>query len=110
MEAAAALSIAAAGAPRDPYLDVCARGDEILGQLLRRLRQAIGDAPERSAPQAPVSFRVAGLVLAHLLRSADGLASAITRALTGVTDSPAFLEGPVRRHRGIPWARPVGPL
>ncbi len=93
MEAAAALSIAAAGAPRDPYLDVCARGDEILGKLLRRLRQAIGDAPERSAPQAPVSFRVAGPVLAHLLRSTDGLASAITRALTGVTDSPAFLEG-----------------
>jgi histidine ammonia-lyase len=43
--------------------------------------------------QAPVSFRVAGPVLTHLLRSADGLASAISRALTGVTDSPAFLDG-----------------
>jgi histidine ammonia-lyase len=43
--------------------------------------------------QAPISFRVAGLVLTHLLRAADGLASAISRALTGVTDSPAFLDG-----------------
>ena len=43
--------------------------------------------------QAPISFRVAGFVLTHLLRAADGLASAISRALTGVTDSPAFLDG-----------------
>src|ERR1019366_4356531 len=93
MEAAAALSITAAGAPRDPYPAACARGDEILGLVLGRLRQAIGDVPERSAMQAPTSFRVAGLVLTHLLRAADGLASAISRALTGVTDSPAFLDG-----------------
>jgi histidine ammonia-lyase len=128
MEAAAALSIVAAGAPRDPYLDACARGDEILGQVLRRLRQAIGDipsarvhesgapapgapaataaqpnaahpgasdhtAPDQSAIQAPASFRVAGPVFSHLLRSAGRLASATTRALTGVTDSPAFLDG-----------------
>jgi histidine ammonia-lyase len=163
MEAAAALSIVAARAPRDPYLDACARGDEILGQVLRRLRQAIGDipgarvreptapepsapepsaahssaahssapdpraphssaphssapdpraphssapdprapdpraahpsAPDRSAIQAPASFRVAGPVLTHLLRSADRLAYAASRALTGVTDSPAFLDG-----------------
>jgi histidine ammonia-lyase len=118
MEAAAALSIVAAGAPRDPYRDACARGDEILGQVLRRLRQAIGDipgargpesgaagpdaahpgalhprAPDHGAIQAPASFRVAGPVLTHLLRSADRLASAASRALTGVTDSPAFLDG-----------------
>jgi histidine ammonia-lyase len=93
MEAAAALSIAAAGAPHDPYLEVCGRGDEILGQVLRRLRRAIGDVAEPHGTQAPVSFRVAGPVLTHLLRSADRLASATTRALTGVTDSPAFLDG-----------------
>ncbi|HEY4850655.1 MAG TPA: aromatic amino acid lyase [Streptosporangiaceae bacterium] len=138
MEAAAALSIVAARAPRDPYLDACARGDEVLGQVLRRLRQAIGEvpgahvrepsapepspsepnaaqssaphpraphpstpdpraphpsAPDHSAIQAPASFRVAGPVLTHLLRSADRLASAASRALTGVTDSPAFLDG-----------------
>jgi histidine ammonia-lyase len=138
MEAAAALSIVAAGAPRDPYLDACARGDDILSQVLRRLRQAIAEppaprvrepgapepgAPEPGAPepgareggaaepgaaepsatdpsapdhgaiQAPASFRVAGPVLTHLLRSADRLASAASRTLTGVTDSPAFLDG-----------------
>src|ERR1035438_6633066 len=93
MEAAAALSITAAGASRDPYLDACARGDEILGQVLRRLRHVIGDVTERSAIQAPISFRVAGPVLTHLVRCADGLAAAIARALTGVTDSPAFLDG-----------------
>jgi histidine ammonia-lyase len=93
MEAAAALSITAAGAPRDPYLDACARGDEILGEVLRRLRQAIGDIPEGSAVQAPISFRVAGPVLTHLVRCTDGLAAAIGRALIGVTDSPAFLDG-----------------
>ena len=80
MEAAAALSITAAGAPHDPYLDACAR-------------RAIGDVTEPRGTQAPVSFRVAGPVLTHLLRSADRLASATTRALTGVTDSPAFLDG-----------------
>ncbi len=93
MEAAAALSITAAAAPHDPYLDPCARGDEILGQVLGRLRRTIGDAAEQRGTQAPVSFRVAGPVLTHLLRSADGLTAATTRALTGVTDSPAFLDG-----------------
>jgi histidine ammonia-lyase len=100
MEAAAALSITAAGAPRDPYAAACARGDEVLGQVLRRLRDVIGDAAGAAGsargaagPQAPVSFRVAGPVFAHLARSAGRLASATARALTGVTDSPAFLDG-----------------
>jgi histidine ammonia-lyase len=43
--------------------------------------------------QAPVSFRVAGQVLAQVVRAADALAAATGRALTGVTDSPAFLDG-----------------
>ena len=45
------------------------------------------------ALQAPVSFRVAGPVLAQVLRAGNGLAGAIGRALSGVTDSPAFLGG-----------------
>ena len=40
---------------------------------------------------APVSFRVAGPVLAHLGRATDALAAAVQRAMAGVTDSPAFL-------------------
>src|SRR5439155_1604566 len=63
------------------------------GQVLSRLRQVVGEPYGPAALQAPVSFRVAGPVLAHLLRAAAGLAGAIGRALSGVTDSPAFLGG-----------------
>ncbi len=93
METAAALSIAAADASRDPYAAACARGDDILAGVLGRLRAAVGDNPEPRALQAPVSFRVAGPVLTQVLRAGDALASALGRALTGVTDSPAFLDG-----------------
>jgi histidine ammonia-lyase len=91
MEATAALSIAAIGAPADPYEAVCARGDDVHAAVLARLRAALG--PPAGPPrmlQAPVSFRVAGPVLAHLVRAGDALAAAAGRALAGVTDSPAF--------------------
>jgi len=93
MEAAAALSIAAVRASRDPYAAASARGDDLLGQVLGRLREAIGAEAAPGALQAPVSFRVVGPVLAHVLRAGAGLAAAAGRALTGVTDSPAFLDG-----------------
>jgi histidine ammonia-lyase len=93
MEAAAALSITAVRASRDPYEAAFARGDDLLGQVLSRLRAAIGEESAPRALQAPVSFRVAGPVLAHVLRAGAALASAADRALAGVTDSPAFLEG-----------------
>jgi histidine ammonia-lyase len=93
MESAAALSIAAAGAPRDPYAAACARGDDLQARVLGRLRAAVGGLPEPRALQAPVSFRVAGPVLAHVLRAGEALAAAADRALAGVTDSPAFLDG-----------------
>jgi histidine ammonia-lyase len=93
LEAAAALSIAAAGVSRDPYTAACARGDEILAGVLARLRAAVGGHPEPKALQAPVSFRVAGPVLTQVLRAGEALAAAASRALAGVTDSPAFLDG-----------------
>jgi histidine ammonia-lyase len=93
MELAAALSIAAAGASRDPYSAACARGDDILAGVLARLRATAGEAPEPRSLQAPVSFRVAGPVLTQVLRAGEALAAAAGRALTGVTDSPAFLDG-----------------
>jgi histidine ammonia-lyase len=43
--------------------------------------------------QAPVSFRVAGAVLAQVRRAMAALAAAADRAMTGVTDSPAFVDG-----------------
>jgi histidine ammonia-lyase len=93
MEAAAALSIAAIGASRDPYRAACGRGDDILAGVLGRLRAAIGDDPSPRSLQAPVSFRVAGPVLTQLLRAAAQLEAAVHRALAGVTDSPAYLDG-----------------
>ena len=93
MEASAALSIVAAGAPRDPYSAACARGDDILACVLERLRAAVGDEPNPRSLQAPISFRVAGAVLAHVLRASALLEAAIFRALTAVTDSPAYLDG-----------------
>ena len=90
METAAALSIAAAGASRDPYHPACGRGDDVLAAVLARISAIAGDDPPARSLQAPVSFRVAGQVVAHLHRSAGLLEAAVRRALTGVTDSPAF--------------------
>ena len=94
MEATAALAIAVIGAPADPYQAACARGDEVLGRELARLRAGVGSPadPPRML-QAPVSFRVAGPVLAQVARAAAALDGAVERALAGVTDSPAFLDG-----------------
>ena len=93
MEAAAALSIVTSRAPRDPYRAACGRGDDVLAAVLGRLRAAAGEEPSPPLLQAPVSFRVAGPVLAQVARAAGALTSAAGRALTGVTDSPAWLDG-----------------
>jgi histidine ammonia-lyase len=93
MEGAAALSIVVAGASRDPYRAACARGDDLLAAVLGRLRATAGDDPSPRSLQAPVSFRVAGPVLTQVVRAAGLLEAAAHRALTGVTDSPAYLDG-----------------
>lgn len=92
MGAVAAGAIAVVGASRDPYSDACGRGDDVLGAELARLRDLAGPEPAPRSLQAPVSFRVAGHVLAHLVRSVSTLEGAVERALTGVTDSPAYDE------------------
>ena len=43
--------------------------------------------------QAPVSFRVTGPAVSHLLRVVGHLDEAVARALTGVTTSPALVGG-----------------
>jgi histidine ammonia-lyase len=93
MEASAALSIVAVRASRDPYRAACARGDDLLAAVLGRLRAAVGEDPSPRSLQAPVSFRVAGPVLTQVVRAAGLLEEAVRRALTGVTDSPAYLGG-----------------
>ena len=93
MTAAAGLSIAAIGAPPDPYSAVCARGDDVLREVLGQLREIIAPTRPVRMLQAPVSFRVVGPVLAQVRRAAAALSDAADRALAGVTDSPAFLDG-----------------
>ncbi|MGO8889236.1 MAG: aromatic amino acid lyase [Streptosporangiaceae bacterium] len=92
MEAATALSIVVARAPRDPYRAACGRGDDLLAVVLRRIREVAGDDPSPRSLQAPVSFRVAGPVLTQVQRAAGQLEAATRRALIGVTDSPAYLD------------------
>jgi histidine ammonia-lyase len=93
MESSAALSVLAARASRDPYQAACARGDDVLAAVLGRIRATAGEEPAPGSLQAPVSFRVAGPVLAQVARAAGLLEAAALRALAGVTDSPAYLDG-----------------
>jgi histidine ammonia-lyase len=93
MEAAVGLSVVAVRASRDPYHAACGRGDDILAGVLGRLRAFAGDEAVPQQLQAPVSFRVAGPVLTQVIRAGALLEAAVQRALTGVTDSPAFLDG-----------------
>jgi histidine ammonia-lyase len=80
-------------APRDPYHQALARGDDELRTVLAALRTLAGDEPAPRMLQAPVSFRVAGPALAHLLRTVSRLDEAVERALSGVTTSPALVDG-----------------
>jgi histidine ammonia-lyase len=74
----------------DPRL---ARGDEALALVTGRLRDLAGALSRPHALQPPVSFRASPQVLAHLIRAIDALEAGAGRALGGVTDSPAFLDG-----------------
>lgn len=79
-------------ASHDPVHPGLARGDDVLADVLARVRswRPAGDV---HGLQAPVSVRVGAAALATAHRAADGLAAAADRALDGVTDSPAFLGG-----------------
>jgi len=93
LTAIAAGSITVIGANRDPYHPLTARGDDVLAAELTRLRDMAGPEPEPRSLQAPVSFRVAGHVISHVRRTITQLDAAVERAFTGVTDSPAYLDG-----------------
>ncbi|WP_432887113.1 aromatic amino acid lyase [Kribbella sp. CA-245084] len=89
----AAGAVAVVGANRDPYDAAAARGDDVLAAEFARLRELAGPEPEPRSLQAPVSFRVAGHVNAHVRRTLQQLGDAVDRAFTGVSDSPAYLDG-----------------
>ncbi len=88
-----AAEFAITGAARDVLDARLARGDAVLARVTERLRQRCGPQSRPHALQPPVSFRASPQVLAHLNRAIDALDGAIARALGGVTDSPAFLDG-----------------
>jgi histidine ammonia-lyase len=91
---AAAASIDALGAPRTGYDPRLAAGDPVLADRYARLRALLAGGTVRAGLlHAPVSFRVVPQVLAHLGRTVADLAGAADRALSWVTDSPAFLAG-----------------
>ncbi|MFP5315575.1 MAG: aromatic amino acid lyase [Actinomycetes bacterium] len=81
------------GANQDPLDPLVARANAELAAVLDAVRRLAGAPSLPRALQAPLSFRVAGPALAHLLRSTVHLDSAVERATAGVTDSPAFLDG-----------------
>ncbi|HZX02048.1 aromatic amino acid lyase [Kribbella sp.] len=93
LSAVGAGAIAVVGANRDPYRAAVARGDDVLADELTRLRELAGPKADPRSLQAPVSFRVAGQVTAHVRRTVRQLDDAVERAFTGVTDSPAYLDG-----------------
>ncbi|MET9269303.1 aromatic amino acid lyase [Kribbella sp. NPDC003557] len=93
LTAVGAGAVAVVGASRDPYRAAAGRGDEVLAAELARIRELAGPEPEPRSLQAPVSFRVAGHVVAHVRRTIEQLDGAVERAFGGVTDSPAYLDG-----------------
>ncbi|WP_165063387.1 aromatic amino acid ammonia-lyase [Marisediminicola senii] len=98
-----AAELVVVGATRDPLDARLARGDNELGDALAAIRRLAGEPltaaeadasnPAAAALQAPVSFRVTGHAIAHHSRTVSSLDRAIARALEGVTDSPAFVDG-----------------
>jgi histidine ammonia-lyase len=88
-----AAEFAMTGAARDVLDARLARGDDALARVTGRLRDLAGPVSRPHALQPPVSFRASPQVLAHLCRAIDDLDAAAGRALGGVTDSPAFLDG-----------------
>lgn len=91
--AVAAAEIALVRAPRDPYDAALARGDVLLGAVHAELLRLAGGEPSPRMLQAPVSFRVVGPALAHLLRSVGQLEESVRRSLAAVSTSPALVDG-----------------
>ena len=80
-------------APRDPWHPALSRGDVLLDRVDALLRELAGPEPASRMLQAPVSFRVADRAVVALLRAAGHLDAAAERALSGVTTSPALVDG-----------------
>ncbi len=89
----AAAEVALVRAPRDPYDAALVRGDDLLACVHEELLALAGEEPGPRMLQAPVSFRVTGPAVAHLLRVVRHLDEAVERALAAVSTSPALVDG-----------------
>ncbi|MEO5709443.1 MAG: aromatic amino acid ammonia-lyase [Nocardioidaceae bacterium] len=88
-----AAEVALVRAPRDPYDAALVRGDDLLASVHATLLDLAGDELSPRMLQAPVSFRVTGPAVSHLLRVVGHLDEAVGRALDGITTSPALVDG-----------------
>ncbi|WP_051427408.1 aromatic amino acid lyase [Arthrobacter sp. H20] len=88
-----AAEVCLVGASRDPFDPALARADVGLGTVLGAIRRLAGPDPAPRTLQSPLSVRVLGPAVAALLRSIAAVEAAVERALNGVTDSPAYLDG-----------------
>lgn len=84
-------SVSLVRASRDPFADYLARGDDELMRVLRSIRDLVGPLEPPKALQSPLSFRIAGQGLAQLLRTITAVHGSVARAISGVTDSPAYV-------------------
>jgi histidine ammonia-lyase len=80
-------------ASRDPFTSAIARADPELAIVLGAVRELAGESVKPRTLQSPLSFRVVGPAIAQLIRSISAVDRAVSRAIVGVTDSPAFLDG-----------------
>ena len=102
MEAAAALSIAAIGAPADPYQAVCARGDDIHAAVLARLRARLGQRAGAAAAGTEGTASPAGAAGPERSAGPSGAA----RAAAG--REPRMLQAPVSFRVAWPGAGAPG--
>lgn len=89
----AAAEVALVRAPRDPYDAALSRGDDLMATVHATLLALAGEESSPRMLQSPVSFRVTGPAVSHLLRVVGHLDDAVARALAGVTTSPALVDG-----------------
>lgn len=86
-------SVSLVGANHDPFAAYLTRGDDELRRVLRSIRDLAGPLDHPKNLQSPLSFRIAGPGLAQLLRTITAVRGSVARAIVGVTDSPAYLDG-----------------
>ena len=79
--------------PRAVQPGGCRRGDDLLAAELVRIRELAGPEAEPRAFKRLCRSGLRVTCIAHVRRTLRALDEAVERAFTGVTDSPAYLDG-----------------